>query len=487
MRRRGFIAASASVIGVLAARLSLAKTKNSAAVVIGVDRPRGLAALRAAASGGTEVAQWLTGENFDVTLLTDSQKPVHLGDVFGAISHYIELGTFDQLLVYFAGHGFASRYDEIWLLSGAPTDPNDAIGINGTKCLAQQRGIPNVVLISDCCRSTAASLGVEQVQGSVAFPSPTTPPSVPSDVDVFYATLVGNPSWEIPVDVSHTQYKGIFTSTLLDAFKNPEASMVTVIDSTKVVTNATLKPFLGSEVPKRAQAVSITLTQRPHIEVVSGDRTFMGHVRGTIRPSAARTPEPATLALLASESLSQLHSSQPHDPSPVHLAPALSHLSSESGFGVTTERILNARGLAQPTGLRSGLVILGQSLRSISSVKEVRASATNVSGDEGTVSLELGPRQSSSVAVRFADGSGCVLAVLTDFVGKVVLDEHGVANVSYEPAPGTPFWSMYDMERGRVERLHATVATAAKFGVFAIEGGRRNRAGASRVGIRSAC
>jgi hypothetical protein len=487
MRRRGFLAASLAAIGALAARRSFARAKRCAAVVVGVDRPAGLTPLHAAASGASDVARWLHDrEGFDVTALIDTQGPIHFSDVFAAVRRYVQLGTVDQLVIYFAGHGFMARYDEIWLLSDAPSDPNDAIGLNGTKCLAQQSGIPNVVLISDCCRSTAGSLGVEQVQGGVAFPGATTPPDTASDVDVFRATLVGNPAWEVPVDVSLKQYKGIFTATLLDAFRSPDASMVSVIDARNVVTNAKLKGFLISEVPKRAQAVSITLTQRPQIEVVSGDRTFIGHVLGTVRPLPPAHATTPTMAALVSESLSQLRFQRP-DHSGIHLSSALASLSAESGFADSTQRILAARGPEpeQVPTLRTGFIVTGRRLRTVATPAGVKAAVTDEPAfNQRAIALELGSKRSASVAVRFSDGTGCVLAALRDFAGKVAVDEQGVANVSYEPTPGNPLWAELFQERERVELLRATVATAAKYGEFRIEGGRHNPEAAAQMGDR---
>src|ERR1700722_18792329 len=101
MRRREFVAASLSTISVLTARHSIARTRNCAAVVIGVDQPGNLPKLHAAASGAKEVYDWLKGEGFDAKLLSDADNPVHFSDVFKAVSAYVKLGTLDQLVVYF--------------------------------------------------------------------------------------------------------------------------------------------------------------------------------------------------------------------------------------------------------------------------------------------------------------------------------------------------------------------------------------------------
>jgi hypothetical protein len=96
------------------------------------------------------------------------------------------------------------------------------------------------------------------------------------------------------------------------------------------------------------------------------------------------------------------------------------------------------------------------------------------------IRLDTRDARAGSVALRFADGAGTVVAGLRGFVANVVVDEGRVVDVSYIPASGTSDRSMYESERARVDSLHAAVATAARFGVFRIEGGRTNREQAAR-------
>src|SRR5689334_11601306 len=99
-----------------------------AAVAIGVDRTGGLQPLQAAARGAEDVADWLRREGYDVTCLTDLRgDPVRLSDVAAAVTTYVELGTVEKLVVYFAGHGYLNVSSEVWLLSGAPENANEAI------------------------------------------------------------------------------------------------------------------------------------------------------------------------------------------------------------------------------------------------------------------------------------------------------------------------------------------------------------------------
>ncbi len=80
--------------------------------------------LKAAASGARAVEQWLRSEKFDVTAFVDDTRPVRAHMLHEAIANLINLGTLEQLIVYFAGHGFPNAgRSETWLLSEAPTIP----------------------------------------------------------------------------------------------------------------------------------------------------------------------------------------------------------------------------------------------------------------------------------------------------------------------------------------------------------------------------
>ncbi len=155
MRRREFVTLNARLAGALAARAPLRaqQSRSRAAVIIGVDKADNLPRLNGAASGARQVASWLHGEGFDTALFADGSGPVRVNDVYDAIARNVNRGTTEQLVIYFAGHGFISNYSEFWMLSNAPGNPNEAVSLRESIELAKASGIPNVVFISDACRS----------------------------------------------------------------------------------------------------------------------------------------------------------------------------------------------------------------------------------------------------------------------------------------------------------------------------------------------
>jgi len=231
--------------------------------VIGVDKAGDLPKLHGAASGARQVSDWLRGEGFNVTLFADGDGSVRVNDVYDAVAAIVNRGTTEQLVVYFAGHGFISNYSEFWMLSNAPGNPNEAVSMRESIELAKASAIPNVVFISDACRSRADSIGTERVRGSLIFPNRSLNPSSVADVDVFLATLVGDSAFEVPVSTSAPEYEGIYTRAFLGAFIEPDNSMVRTVNGLLVVPNNHMKAYLEREVRRRAEAVSIQLRQVP--------------------------------------------------------------------------------------------------------------------------------------------------------------------------------------------------------------------------------
>jgi hypothetical protein len=417
----------------------------------------------------------------------------------------VSRGNLEQFVVYFAGHGFVNSYSEHWMLSQAPDNPNEAVSLVESVALARQSAIPNVVFISDACRSRSDSLRTERVRGSLIFPNSRSAAATPSDVDQFLATLVGDASWEVPVTESAGAYEGVFTSAFLDAYRRPDATMVRTVDGKPVVPNSQLKGYLAREVPRRAQAVSIRLNQRPDSQVMSGDSTYIGHAAvpapvgavptpatrpAAIEPGRAPAPpaaKPAAWPALAQPTMREvagaqlqragvptgaIESGRPSDE-------ALSRAARSSGFDSARDTIAQARGLPAQVAAGCGFAVSGQRLQAVVGGPPLRTDFANAAEGRPPSALvevaRLPEGRPASVALVFADGTGTVLAALDGFIGNVVVDGGGVSSVSYLPARSNWRFDAYAHNEGQIGELHALVATAARFGVFRIEGPRETR------------
>lgn len=480
MRRRDFLAMGVTMAGTFAARTVLgqpAGPRVRAAVVIGVDKAGNLPVLRAAASGARMVASWLAAEGFEVRLFVDDGKPVKADEIFDAIADLVGRGTLDQLVVYFSGHGFLSGYSEHWMLSKAPDNPNEAVSLIESVALAKESAIPNVVFISDACRSTPDSLRAGRVRGSLIFPNRGVSRGARTDVDLFLAALPGDPALEVPVAESIASFEGIYTASFLDAFKYPDDTMVRTMNGVPVVPNSRLRPYLEREVPKRAQAKSIKLHQNPDTQVVSGETTYIGRV-AVSAPPPPPSPQPApTIVDVAGLELARLGANVlDADPARAH-PEVISRVAAETGFTTAKSTIVDAPGVSH-FETQTGFSVSGARVVLAATNPRMRTKVLTQGDDAGgpaLVRVEPVDQRAGSVALQFADGSGTVIAALEGYIGTVVVDGNAVSNVSYVPSRNNSRWSDYQHGLKHLTELRAVVATSARFGVFRIEGERETR------------
>jgi Caspase domain len=468
-----------------------------AAVVIGVDRPRDLSPLHAAVTGANKVGDWLESEGINVKRFVDDAKPVKAEDIFDAVDGYVSLGTLQQLIIYFAGHGSFVGTGEYWLLSQALHNSNQAVSVTQCVQFSRQCGIPNVVLISDACRSTSASLGIQALTGYNIFPVINNR-KVLTFLDTFFAARLGAPAYEIKDATG--KYDGIYTSCFLDAYVNPDSGMIEEVNGVKVVPNKKLETYLLSEVPKRAQISDVL--EFPDSSVTSPN--YIGRVEidyiwaqtpDSLPPSSSggrcggcrgcrgcggqkRPPQPKigtvplTIGNLAEFELSQAgvqisQSSQPQNFSPS----GLQKIDKDIGFNANRDLILNARG---PNVFKygTGINVSGTRLRTVTSATMEAQVLREGNGSSELAVVQINPRgkRQDSVALEFEDGSGTVIAALQGYAATVVVEKARVVSVSYERAEIGEQLAASPSSDERIKQLHALVATAAKFGVFRIDG-----------------
>lgn len=260
-----------------------------AAVLIGVKKTGGsLPELYAVGSGIQMMAAWALSQRSsgmqEVIVLSDAndqhgeatlsgaRQEVRAFDVKQVITQLVDSGL-EQLIVYFAGHGANVRYNELWLLSRAPEDANDAVNVKGSIEIAKRCGVPHIIFIADACRTAAATLQAQVVEGSLVFPSYPAPRKQ-SKVDVFYATVVGRPALELkdPV-IAQQKFVAVYTKSLADGL-NGGAPLEKVIDGKRdvqVIRSWPLQRYLERTVPEELMRLNapITLEQAPDAEIMS--------------------------------------------------------------------------------------------------------------------------------------------------------------------------------------------------------------------------
>jgi hypothetical protein len=457
-----------------------------AAVIVGVDKTGGLKALNAAVSGAQDVAAWLSAEGFSVDCLVDTDKPVTAKDVKEAVKKRVDGPALDQLVLYFAGHGYLNGTAEVWLLSDAPDDPNEAIDQTISAEFARSCPIPSVVFISDACRTIPPTLPAGRVMGQSAFPN-RSDNGVDVEVDRFFAAKPGDPALEFSVDKARSSYVGLFTQTLREAHRNPDAGLILSIHSGGkdefVVPYRRLKDVLPERVDEAAQRRSIALTQRPQLRLESGDRSYLAHAEFTLGEIAVLAPEdpdsggaPAQGRVLRGGREFEFHTVRPRTPARPRFG-ARAHddalaLRANPGF----RQVLRADA-TDHFETQAGIQVTGAQVAGVyafDAAAEAEVLSIGVGDEQALIRLH-GPQsdglfgEPTSVLIQLAEGTGTVIAGLPGYIAAVAVDSGRFVNVSYVPSNNSPLWEGYAANRDDVEKQRAMAAVAARNGLLAVD------------------
>lgn len=463
---------------------------HRAAVVIGVDRPGSLPPLRAASSGALKFAKWAMAQGMDTVTLTDAEKKhVALGDVYNAVNGLLNPPRYDQLIIYFAGHGFLlAQETEIWMLSGAPANANEAVNLARSRSLSLKCGIPNVVFISDACRTFASNDEFHHVEGGAIFPNQGTYKD-DQEIDLFYASSVGDPSYEAKMrqEGKEPVHNGVFTDVLLRGLNDEGKKLAKWYDDPVgrfVVRQRDLKTYLRNEVPKAIAALDPSKDQRPDIQVLSDFPHFMAVVGGPPSPVKERPPFKDVLSFDIDE------------PRETSDGPDLPPGTIE-GPDQTTE-LYRPSDLAKLRGTSEGLANIAQVERAEPRTHFETRTGFSVSGaqplsaisDLGRCEIfnegnawhirvepndQFASNEGGSVVIVFEGGSVTVLAVLMGFIGAVAVDQGRVVNVSYTPSQNSNLWVDYVHVAKELAERRAVVGALARQGMFRVERGSAAR------------
>jgi len=451
-----------------------------ACIAIGVDnvlRAPNLPPLAAAADGAERFARWANSQRFETFCFTDRAGVLSVSPVKQRIRAIVNSSSYGQVVIYFAGHGILKSWDtEIWLLTDAATDPNEAVNLAGSVSLARQSGIPHVIFISDACRSIASDGRLAQISGSILFPILPVTPQRP-EIDSFYASLPGDPSYEIPATQSAAKYRGVFTTCLLNGLSGYDRSVCEIVDVQNeqlcVVSSRTLKSWLEREVPQALQVVSVALNQIPELRVESQRPKYLAVVPTPPLPlplffdpppPAAQSSSDGTLGSLARQhDLGEFFVPQREIPSAA--PPAEDAL--RTAFNADMQRLEAVQSL-QFFETHTGFTVVGTKI--LDAALEGVLNGCDVFENNGAMHVRVRMDGSSgSIVLRFENGNGTCLTALPGYIGAVTVEDGRVVNVSYTPARNSSRWTDYMYQQSEVEKRRAFVAVAARRGILKIE------------------
>lgn len=329
-----------------------------AAICIGIDRAGDMIPLRAAASGAIAFETWASSQGCDTKLLVDTNNgKIYISDIFDAVNAYVDQAVYDQLIIYFSGHGILTAPGtEYWLLSRAPKNPNEAINVFLSIQYARNAGIPHIIFISDACRSSVQGPPLSGMLGGAIFPNRTFGPNS-AEVDIFYATSPGDPAWEVPESEATQEFRGIFTDCLLKEVHDPASLSWELSEDSppyRVITSRGLKKHLISRVEEAAEAVNIQLRQQPRLTVETALPQYFAlgnKVAAWILPSV---PDKSSPLFLPTNNIERaLHAIDParlqdesRGISPIDDSSSALELAREIGLSQQVDKLLNSSGRA---------------------------------------------------------------------------------------------------------------------------------------------
>lgn len=455
-----------------------------ALIAIGVGSTSGSSfpKLKGAVRDARAFHDWGKAQGFDCKLFVDDRKKIRFADVFDALDRFVNMGIYSQIVVYFSGHGILKAPDcELWLLSGAPRIPSEAINVRGSIDNARASGVEHVVFISDACRSlpidlTQASLSVGSSLFSVTHYTPPLP-----EVDVFYATLPGNVALEVPPDATNQRDRGLMTQCLLEALEGRVPEVIHAFDdagqTSRVVPCRPLKTWLTAALPLAAAAISLRLQQMPEVRIESDPSCkYLAKVANEapalqLRPSSAAKAygtqsiealatyeAPGTRRLIASTASSGTKRLDRRRKAAPRLRPELNLLPTRSA---AISKIVASTTSAP---LAANVSIKGAIVRSV-----VGSEKAELVTDNCDSWIKLASCSGTSWALRFENGSGFVVSPIPGYITTVVVQDGRIATVNYTPAAGSRNYFEYVTVADELETRRAAAAVDALNGTFSIE------------------
>lgn len=461
-----------------------------AAVVVGVNTTGELTPLKSAAAGADDIAAWLKAEGFEVVKLTDAAKPVTASAVRKAVTKFVKAGTYEQLVLYFSGHGYWKNNAELWLLSDAPGNADEAVSFVETVELARDSGIPHVVVISDACRSIPQTTTGMRVRGSVVFPNNPTNTRVQPKIDKLQASVMGAPAYEVELSKTSNAKTSVFTHCLRRAYMTPDANMVLKMADGKrtieVVPNRRLEAFLKREVGVVLASVNVAYQQIPAIDVSSDDSAYIGQVRWA-GVAITGTPPPPPLPITVTD-VARAAVAAEISPAGLPIG-GLQRMRGGAAAAASKQLSVIRSTIEAPQRVQrfeswTGFTVSGADVQEAVAGKGGRLDrAGDEHPDEAAVRIWMnGSNRHCSVAITFGGGNGTVLPALHGYIGHITVADGGVSNVIYVPSSNSTRWPQYLKRQAEIDKLRSAVSAAASLGALRLEKDQA-RAFAERVRV----
>ena len=448
-----------------------------AAVLIGVGKCTGLPELHAVYDGVQKMEAWAQESLLDeIHVVTDINEAVTAQAIRKIVKDIVDQSNFDQLFIYFAGHGVNLHYSEYWLLTDAMEDTQASINLAISVQLAKGCGIPHVVIFSDACRTAPETVRMQGIRGSEIFPNRVyTGPR--KAIDVFYASLLGEPALEIPdKQIAANAYQSVFTNEIVASLLGQRRTILKSDPAnlgTTFLRSWPLKEHLMLEVPRiiaHQLGLASPYTQVPDAEVLSNERAYIAAFQnispeksGENRPRA-RGSKPIGRLQTEVGSIERPLFEQGLLASTGNVASTIKKaLIREPNAAVSRalDRTLTTLPFENTFG-RTQILVRGMEVVSAWASQDVAIELP--SGSEIVVDDENWP--AINVLIKLSNATCIVIPAIKDFTATLTFEGAELLDVAYDPSSGTKRFRTYVRQREELLTIRSVVAASAYKGAF---------------------
>lgn len=466
-----------------------------AAILIGVSKAGPLPELQAVVVGIQGMRAWALSQEIAPELIrtiTDEVQSVTPTMLSASVRELCDRGDIEQLVVYFAGHGVVIGYNEYWLLSDAIVDANAAVNLSGSEELARRGLIPHVIFVSDACRTAAAGIQAQGIQGSIIFPN-NAPSGAEKAVDIFFATAIGDPALEIADQKASTRsYKAMYTALLLEALQGRFPVIAEEVRERELalIRPRPLKRLLAKELPIRvfeATAGANPRSQLPDARITSDDDAWISFVSPSALESSstkfggAPSSEANAYAEIAADAVRRREQivREVLRTTDASIEDVLTRLYQEVRVDATDHGSLSARDdsftadairYTESFGplefeTHCGFKIRGATVRNAAAVDAF----VEILDSGAIVRVNIPKGVSASVLLTLESGVGVLLPAIPQFLGSLTFDQDHLNDVAFEPSHNTARWSDYQHRYAELRVLRAVIASSSRLGAFHLE------------------
>lgn len=451
-------------------------TTKRGALVIGVDNPGEFTPLKSAASSAEDVGNWLESEGYDVECVTDKGNPVTINRVKRSLQRFItDPATYDFLVIYFSGHGLLNYQADIWLLSEA-IDNNEAVNLLSTIDQAKYADIPNVVFISDACRTIPSTPEQFRTTGNDIIGRTINTRSRGTKIDIFNATSDFAPAFEVTIN---GETKSVFTHAFYSAYVEATPDMILdlpkINPNISVVPNRKLEVFLQNKVDAILSGIDPTLEQDVNVSVPSQDEIYISRYLGHISNITFYDLIQRDQDIFTADFEDMPHRSRDmalHQPTkidefkPYEIVSMLGR-SRIKDFDKFRSRIVD-QATVDHFETECGFVIYGTKAKSVITRNESSIAEIIDLGAESDA-IRIGTPFSDSVVIEFESGKGAVLPSLKGYIGTIIVDENGISQVSYSPSSNNQRYEHFKKKATLLEYLRSAISVNIERGRFVLD------------------